>query len=275
MSASLSHDALTTDIPADIRWMRRGLFALVVLGLLALLGAGAWRLAQLHAFDWRLLQIDGQVERNSLATLRANVLPRLQGNFITTDLHQVQEAFEAVPWVRSATVRRVWPPALMVTLEEHEAVATWDGRGDWGEPPLERALLNRQGEVFHANLGEVEDENLPAFAGPSGSEAQVLNLWRALAATAQKYQQPAERLELSGRGAWRLNLEAGAVIELGRGEPELIAERFARFLPHALAVARRFNTQIQSADLRHPDGYALRLVGIGTQQTPKKPLRKP
>jgi hypothetical protein len=40
-------------------------------------------------------------------------------------------------------------------------------------------------------------------------------------------------------------------------------------------VARRFNTQVQSADLRHPDGYALRLVGIGTQQTPAKPANKP
>lgn len=275
MTHTLATDALLSDIPADIRWMRRGLLALVVLGLLAALGAGAWRLAQSPVFDWRLLQIDGQVERNSLATLRANALPRLAGNFITTDLHEVQAAFESVPWVRQATVRRVWPPALHVTLEEHQAVATWDGRGDWGEPPLERALLNRQGEVFHANLGEVEDEKLPAFAGPSGSEGQVLELWRRLAAVTEAHHQMAERLELSGRGAWRLSLESGAVIELGRGEPVAIEARFARFLPHALAVARRFNTQIQSADLRHPDGYALRLVGIGTQANPKKTSRKP
>ena len=78
----------------------------------------------------------------------------------------MQQAFEAVPWVRQATVRRVWPGQLLVQLEEHQAVASWDGRGEYGEPPLERALLNSHGEVFHANLGEVEDDRLPQLAGP-------------------------------------------------------------------------------------------------------------
>lgn len=262
-------------LPADIRWMRRGVWALAALALLVLLGVGLRRLVQTPVFDWRLLRIEGEVERNSPATLRANVLPRLHGNFLTTDLAAVRAAFEAVPWVRSAEVRRVWPPQLLVTLEEHHPVATWDGRGDWGEPPLERALLNQQGEVFSANLGEVEDENLPMFAGPSGAEAQVLALWKPLAALAARHQQPATRLELSGRGTWRLTLESGAVIELGRGEPAVIEARFAQFLPHALAVARRFDTRILSADLRHPDGYALRLAGITTKTTPQKPPRKP
>jgi cell division protein FtsQ len=268
-------DTLSADqLPADIRWMRLGALALAGLLLLVLLAAGIARLLQAPLFDWRALRIEGDVERNSLATLRAHVLPELRGNFISTDLTQLRDAFEAVAWVRSATVRRAWPPQLVVTLEEHQPVATWDGRGDWGEPPLERALLNRQGEVFQANLGEVEDENLPAFAGPSGSEAQVLQLWHSLAAMAARQQLPAERLELSGRGAWRLTLQSGAVIELGRGEQAQVEARFARFLPHAQAVARRFNTQIQSADLRHPDGYALRLVGIATSLSPSKTPRK-
>ncbi|MFN3305532.1 MAG: cell division protein FtsQ/DivIB, partial [Roseateles sp.] len=81
---------------------------------------------------------------------------------------------------RRAEVRRVWPGQLRVRLEEHRAVAFWDGRGDWGEPPLERALLNSHAEVFHANLGEVEDDGLPQLAGPNGTESQVLALWQAL-----------------------------------------------------------------------------------------------
>lgn len=271
----MGHDATLADLPPDIRWMRRGLQALVVLAGLALLGVLIWRALQAPLFDWRLLRIEGDVERNSLATLRANTLPRLSGNFVSTDLLAVRDAFEAVPWVRQATVRRVWPGQLLVTLEEHRAIAFWDGRGDWGEPPLERALLNSHSEVFHANLGEVEDEGLPQLAGPNGSEVQVLAMWRRLAAIAKSNQLSAERLELSGRGSWRLGLAGGASIELGRGEPERLAERLQRLLPHAQAVARRFQTQIQSMDLRHSGGYALRLVGIGTRNTPEKPPRKP
>lgn len=263
-------------LPPDIRWMRRGLLALVVLALLALLGGLLWRAALSSRFDWRLLRVEGDVERNSVAQLRANTLPRLVGNFISTDLRTVRAAFEALPWVRHAEVRRVWPGQLLVRLEEHRAVAFWDGRGEYGEPALERALLNGHREVFHANLGDVEDEALPQLAGPSGSEAQVMLMWQRLAAIAETSQQQAERLELSGRGSWRLQLVGGAQIELGRGETEDLVRRLARVLPHALALARRFQTQIQSADLRHSGGYALRLVGIGTlAEAPKKTPRKP
>lgn len=272
----MSYDASLPELPTDIRWMRRSTAALLVLAGLAAVLLLAWRGMQASVFDWRLLRIEGDVERNSAATLRANTLPRLSGNFLSTDLGEVRDAFEAVPWVRRAAVRRVWPAQLQVTLEEHRPVALWDGRGEYGEPPLERALLNEHSEVFHANLGEVEDENLPQLAGPAGTETAVLAMWRRLSAICSANQLSAERLELSGRGSWRLGLEGGAQIELGRGEPAELLQRFERLLPHAQAVARRFQTQIQSIDLRHGSGYALRLVGIATTTEPsKKTPRKP
>ena len=266
----------TPELPSDIRWMQWGARALVALAVALGLGVAVLWVAKRPALAWRQIQVEGDVTRNSLATLRANALPHIQGNFLTTDLGRVRAAFEAVPWVRRAQVRRVWPAQLRVTLEEHRAVATWDGRGDWGEPPLERALLNSHGEVFHANLGEVEDEALPQLAGPNGSEAQVLRLWQSLSGLAGRDERvTVTRLELSGRGSWRATWASGAAVDLGRGTTEALTERYRQFLPHALAVARRFNTDVQSADLRHPDGYALRLVGIGTQQTPAKPANKP
>ena len=93
-------------------------------------------------------------------TLTQGVLGKIKGNFFTTDLEQVRTAFEAVPWVRRATVRREWPDQLIVEVEEHEALGTWgeDGR-----------LLSVKGDVFTANLAEAdEDHELPAFDGPEG-----------------------------------------------------------------------------------------------------------
>jgi cell division protein FtsQ len=264
------------ELPPDIRWMRRSTGVLVLLAVLLALGLLGLVLARSPWFDWRQLRIEGDTVRNSEAQLRANALPRVAGNFLTTSLPAVRTAFEAVPWVRRAEVRRVWPAQLVVHLEEHRAVALWDGRGDFGEPPPERALLNAHGEVFHAYLGEVEDERLPQLAGPTGSEAQVLGMWQRLHGIASRQQLMPLRLELSGRGSWRLLLAGGVSVDLGRGEAAQLAARFERFLPHAQAVAQRFNTQIRSADLRHEGGYALRLAGITTQapQTDKKP-RKP
>ncbi len=267
----------TNSLPSDVRWMRLAAPVLALLAVLLLVTAGGRWLAQRPWWDWRQIRIEGDVERNSLATLRANALPHLQGNFLTLNLAQARKAFEAVPWVRHAQVQRVWPGLMKVKLEEHHAVALWDGRGDWGEPAPERALLNSHGEVFHANLGDVEDENLPVFAGPNGSAPQVQRLWVRLQGSSQRLGERVIRLELSGRGSWRLAWASGAVVELGRGSEDELVQRYERFLPHALAVAQRFHTSVAGADLRHTEGYALRLTGIGVNPNPnpKAITRKP
>lgn len=262
--------------PSDIRWMQLAAPVLVLLGVLLLVGAGLRWVSQRAVFDWRQIQVEGDVERNSLATLRANAMPHLRGNFLTLDLAKARAAFEAVPWVRRARVQRVWPGQLKVTLEEHRAVAFWDGRGDFGEPAPERALLNSHAEVFQANLGDVEDESLPQLSGPHGSAQQVLSLWQRLQGVSAGQGEKVARLELSGRGSWRVHWEGGAQVELGRGSEDELLTRYQQFLPHALAVARHFQTAVAGADLRHVDGYALRLAGIGTSNAiPKKPKRKP
>ena len=59
----------------------------------------------------------------------------------------------------------------------------------------------------------------------------------------------------------------GAALELGRGsEGEVVArtERFVRTLPSATA---RWRAPLEYADLRHADGYAVRLRGVTTTPT--------
>ena len=114
----------------------------------------------------------------------ANALPRLTGNFLTMNLQQARAAFESVPWVRHATVRRVWPLHLVVALEEHRPAAYWETKAENAdadsEAVVDTRLVNSFGEVFEANLGDVEDEDLPTLAGPAKSSAAMLAMWRQL-----------------------------------------------------------------------------------------------
>ena len=194
----------------------------------------------------------------------ANALPSLQGNFFSVDLRRAQAAFEQVPWVRRAVVRRVFPDRLAVRLEEHRVAALWQGAGG------DERLVNTYGEVFEANLGDVEDEDLPVFAGPDGTSGLVFALWQRLAPAFADAGYAVERLELSGRGSWRLQTDNAAVVELGRGTPDDVAVRAARFLRTLPQVRARWNAPLEYADLRHADGYALRLRGVGTT-APKAP----
>lgn len=247
----------------------------------ALLGTVAWTamrwVVRLPAFNLRAIQVEGDVSRNSVASLRANALPRLQGSFLSMNLKDGRAAFEAVPWVRHAQLTRVWPMRLKVRLEEHRAAAYWEARVEGAdaasEASAERALVNSFGEVFQANLGDVEDESLPVLAGPAHAAASMLQMWRALGPAAERMGDGIERLDLSGRGSWRATLGSGAVVELGRGAEAEVVERFGRFAHSITQVTAQYHSPLLSADLRHADGYAVRLRGV-TTQIPGKPANR-
>ena len=202
--------------------------------------------------------------------MRAIVAPKLTGSFLSLDLERARAAFESVPWVRHATVRRVWPDRLAVQLEEHRVAALWNpDTGDEG-------LVNTYGEVFEANLGDVEDEALPRLSGPAGSAARVLAMWRALAPVMQPLGSPIESLLLTGHGSWRATLANGVVIELGprraRARWQRAPARFVRTLPQ---VSASYQRPLLAADLRHADGYAVRLKGVTTTTSAIAQLENP
>ena len=254
----MARTATIQPLPFDVRLAQAGANVLLALLAIALLAAAVWWLARLPAFNLRGITVEGDLEHNSPLTMRAIVAPRLAGSFLSLDLARARDAFEAVPWVRRATVRRVWPDRLAVTIEEHRVAALWNADGD------DEALVNSYGEVFEANLGDVEDEPLPRLAGPAGSAARVLAMHHTLAPVLAPLGSPLDTLRLTGHGAWRARLANGVVIELGRGEPEAVAARTARFVRTLPQVSASYQRPLLAADLRHADGYAVRLKGVTT-----------
>ena len=255
--------SLAAALPADVRLMNGTASLLYALLALAASAVALHWAVRLPAFALRGVSVQGEVTRNSVSTIRSNALPRLEGTFFTLDLKQAQQAFESVPWVRHAVLRRVWPSRLTVKLEEHRPVALW------GEGEDTRKLVNHLGEVFEANLGDVEDDDLPTLQGPDGSAPQALALYGRLKTVFGKLDQTIDVLALSGRGSWRAELADGATVELGRGSEDEVAARAERFAATLTQVTSRYQRRpIEYADLRHHDGYALRLRGVSTTLTP-------
>ena len=252
-------------LPLDVRLMNAVATTVYTLAGAGMLAAAMLWLMRSPMFPIRSIQLDGDMARNSVPTIRANAAPRLAGNFFSVDLQASRAAFESVPWVRRAVVRRVWPDRLAVRLEEHRAAALWEG------PESDRAadrLVNAQGEVFEANLGDVEDDALPSLAGPEGSAAQMLALYRRVQPAFARLELSVEKLHLSGRGSWRVELDSGATVELGRGGEDEIVARTERFVRTLTQVTARWQRPLEYADLRHADGYAVRLSGVSTTLPP-------
>jgi cell division protein FtsQ len=243
----------------DIRTLNATTNTLLGLLALSLLASGVWWVAQRPMFTLKVIRIEGvesvELRRVSPYTVRGTALPRIKGNFFTADLDAVRQAFEAVPWVRKAAVRREWPNQLIVTIEEHEPLGTW---GEDGK------LLSVKGDVFTANLDEAEEDGeLPEFSGPEGSEKEVVARFREL----QDWFAPAklapESVQLSGRYAWTVKLDNGMKVELGREQTKTtLKERVDRLVGIYPQLAARLQDGIENVDLRYPNGLALRASGL-------------
>ena len=246
--------------PLDVKLMNLTASVLFLALTLLLVSAGVLWASRHQLFAIRAIAVTGEVTHSNAVTLRANVVPRLSGTFLTLDLTQARKAFESVPWVRQAVVHRDFPNRLRVQLQEHQAVAYWGAES-------ESRLLNNFGEVFEANLGELEQDNLPRLNGPDGHSTQVLAMYQALQPPFELMDLGLEQLELTPRGGWRARLDTGAVIELGGGlGPEVLArpQRSLQTLPQVTSRYGRKPEALETADLRHQDGYAIRLRGVST-----------
>jgi cell division protein FtsQ len=253
--------------PFDVKLMNLIVRALL-LGFV-LLALGGW-VARHPVFALQGVSVYGDTHHNNAGTLRAQVAPYLSGTFLTIDLEAARQAFESVPWVRRAVVRREFPNRLKVLLQEHQAVGYWGAEG-------ESTLVNSFGEVFEANPGEVEQDALPRLNGPKEQSAQVLSMYRALQPLFESSEMPIEQFELTGRGNWRAQLDSGAVIELGRGAEEDVVGRARQFLGTLTQVTSRYGrtaSALESADMRHEQGYALRLKGVSTLVSTEQATRR-
>ncbi len=258
--------------PFDVKLMNIAATALFMACGAMVLAAGVWWALRNPVFALAGITVGGDVAHNNAVTLRANVAPRLQGTFFTADLAQTRSAFEAVPWVRSAVVQREFPNRLRVLLQEHQPVALWGSEGD-------STLVNSFGEVFEANVGDVEQDDLPRLQGPEGQSAQVLAMYKAVAPLLEAIDLTISGLTLTGRGSWQVTLDSGAGIEMGRGTPAEVLPRVQRLVQTLTQVTSKYGRRVdalESADLRHGDGYALRLRGVTTviSDGAKKPQQK-
>lgn len=238
------------------RWlMRFFIFAL----LLALF---TWITYQ-PVFTLKHLQIesasDHDLQHIQLATVRSQVLDKVQGSFFSVRLQEVKETFETLPWVRHASVRRAWPNGLVVSIEEQKPLGVW-GKSE------QNKLLNIHGEVFDGSVAQLDENIAPIeFSGPDGSSKEVLRLYQKASVWFKPWDAEIKSLILSDRYAWHIKLSNGVRIEFGREEEQakgVLEQRVAQLLQYWPQVQQKWPSRVDAVDLRYPNGFAVHIVGV-------------
>ncbi len=231
-------------------WLNRRLLGALVLfgGLGSLLGWGGWTLAQPDTLPIRAVQVKGEFRHLDQGELHAALAGPASGGFFNVDVRAVKRAAESLPWVDRASVRRVWPDTLRVTVVEQVPMARWR-RDDGG-----MALVNVRGELF-ATAGPEALASLPLFHAPAGAAETVAVRYQRLSASLAALGLSVRELGFNQRRAWSLRLDNGVQLLLGRGDGEAVLDRFVSAWPLALAAR---SEAIERVDLRYTNGFAVR-----------------
>ncbi|MCB1508422.1 MAG: cell division protein FtsQ/DivIB, partial [Hyphomicrobiaceae bacterium] len=199
----------------------------------------------------KAIEIDGlgeTAERDVLDYLgvtEATALP-----FLNPDA--ARERVEALPWVRSASVRKLYPATLQIHLREFEPFALWQ-RGE------RVAVIDREGTVVTEDV-PARLQGLPRLYG-HGAEAEGAALLDLLE------RHPAVRTRLAvaeyvGERRWTLHLDNGISVYLpenGLGEALVLLDQLEQ-------REEIFARSIAAIDLRLGDRVTFRLTDDGIQR---------
>jgi cell division protein FtsQ len=221
--------------------------ALVGIALLLFSVAAAVLVLRSERFPVREVDVTTAPKKTTRAEIEAALQGRVAGNFFAVSPDEVRAALEKLPWVRRASVRRIWPDTFEVELEEHVAFARWGSD----------ALVNTYGEKFFGRSADA----LPLFIGPEGTEGEVTRRYARFSQIAAALGSPLERVVLTARFAWQLRLGNGLNIMLGR-DADAAEGRLKRFVDVYDFTLKNIDRKREYVDLRYPNGFALRVADL-------------
>lgn len=202
------------------------------------------------------IEVRGQLKYQQPEVLQTALNKHLGEGFFSLDLNAVKKEVEAMPWIYSASLRRRWPGTLMITVKEQYPVASWN----------EAFYLNEYGEVFRPPE-PVEIASIPDLLGPTDRAKDVLMRYVSYRDQLAVVNENVAMLSLEKRGAWRLKLQNGIDIKLGRAPLEEKLNRFLRAYKQGLNSKAG---EIQSIDARYTNGIAVRwkeLADSGSEES--------
>lgn len=202
-------------------------------------------LARTLGFGIEEVTITGLVELNQTEVLQiAGVDPR--GSTPTFDAAAARERLLATPIVKEATVRKLYPSALSISVVEREAFALWQSHGDLYVVAADGTVIQRYDDERYASL--------PLVVGEGA--AQKASAFTKLLEAAPELKVHVRAGVWLGQRRWDLKLDNGMDVHL----PEHGADKALARLAALEKQEKVLQRDILSIDMRRPDRVVLRLT---------------
>lgn len=222
----------------------RVLVLLIAFGITGVVGYGVHIAVQkVNSQKVAMVHIENSLTFVTEQQIKDTVSKYVTASLIAVDLDGMKAELEALPWIREAVVRRQWPDALTIHVEEEIAIARWGTD----------QLLNQQGQVFQPDSIE-EQMQLPLLAGPVDSEQKVMRQYQEFNQSLYPLGVRIRDLTLNASGSYDLTLINGVRVKLGRRD---VLERLRRLVVFLESEHGRDLQNVESIDLRYRNGLAV------------------
>ncbi len=220
-----------------------------LLGLLVVAsGLSVYRLYLPTTLPFQKIQVYGSLQWVDREKFNSQVLQDINGGFFSLDVNGLKQDLEKLAWIKSVSIRRVWPDLLQVMVTEQQPVALWNSE----------SIVNRDGELFMPVAKQLPDE-MVKITGPAGMYKSLVEQYKALSAMTRDLGLQITNIAVNDRRAMRVTLSNGVQLYMGRvRDTSDSGAEMMRFVRAYKATLAPQIDRIQFVDLRYTNGVAVR-----------------
>ena len=227
--------------------MRRGLLIVGVIGSLAVVSAMAHKFDifpdSQQVFPLNRISFQGDFIHLNQPDLNQRIADIYGSNFVNVSLKEIKVLIENHPWVKAASVRRVWPDRVHVDIEERKPLARWNDSG----------FIDYDGEVVELDVADLP-RSLVKLRGPHYKAAEIANRYRAINNVLRAGGVGIDSLILDERRAWKVILDDGIQVSLGT----VNFDKRVRLMADLYARLKTLDVELEAVDLRYTNGFSIR-----------------
>lgn len=217
-------------------------------------------------FSIKHIRLVGEMGEISPALVQKSMSQTVQGNLFTVDAQAVKTALEALPWIREARIRRIWPDTLEVSFAQHVPFALWE----------EDKIVSDRGAVFEIGSEDAAVvANLPEFYGPRESIPEMVERYKRWVALLEKMNNNAlvTEVSVSERGTWSVALKGGDIPDLRiilgvEAKDNPLDARFEEVVLQYPEVCAVMGSAPKKIDARYRRAFAATVPGDDASEVP-------
>lgn len=219
---------------------------LVGISILLITCTLGWQQVIKQGANWlpiKYVRVEGTFQHIAKNKIKQVLKGQMNNGLYNANLQNIQKSVAQLPWIKNVKIKRVWPDAINIRINEQMPVARWSTTD----------LVNKNGVLFRpADIDKFD--YLPMVSGHIGNEKKLLDIMDDLTVSLKSEKLKLTEFRVSDRRAWYITLQSGIELKLGRNEPFKKLKRFLKTLP---LIGKEQIEKITVVDLRYPNGYAV------------------